>query len=348
MRHAFVLTTALLLFLWMTHTPRAVAEPAPPTEGPTAGDLQLALTLTTPAVIEPGADVLVTAVLVNTSRTRTIHVVKPGDGSEAGWREPWVHYSATRLAPDGTTHAVPEVFVGRCGLFDPNWVKDIVALAPGERLDLHSWIPDPSRALALDELGQVQIRMHYVFRGGQADRFREGGESASPQKPHVLAGAAGFEVVSAPITLTIQSPLALRARLRPAANKLRVGRASRLSDLLELAIINTSQAPVTVHSPGTPYTFAFETRPGSFLTGPVLPTPATTPQSATLAPGEALPLLGGRALFSAAGHTDGTWTPTTAGPLTVQVVYHEPGHEPELGRTKRRLVSAPVTFIVAP
>lgn|GEM_PF-4397855 len=95
---------------------------------------------------------------------------------------------------------------GRCGMFDHDWVKDIVALAPGESLDLHTWIPDPSRVLALDEVGTIRIRMHYT---SMLSKGTPGGGVG----PHPMSGLAPFEIVSNPVAITVASPLALRATL---------------------------------------------------------------------------------------------------------------------------------------
>ena len=295
--------------------------------------LVLEIALKTPAHIEPGADVKIDARLVNRSM-QPIDVVKPGDGSEVGWREPWIFYSGTRTAPDGTTHEVPSALWGRCGLFDGDWVKDIVTLRPGEALDVHTWIAEPSRALALDEAGVVTMRMHYTFLSAKNSR------TPAPVGPHRMSGVAPFEVVSNPLTLTIATPLTLQAAVRPNI-QLRVGRTVQLADVFELAIANTSNATQVITTPGTPGTFRIETRPSTYVRGLELPLPLASILKVSLAPGERLPLLGAGSRLS---RTPGTWTPEEAGTLTVYLVFEQ--HE--VGKLARRLVSLPLTITIDP
>lgn len=295
--------------------------------------LALEIALKTPTQIEPGAEVNISARLVNRG-LQPVDVVKPGDGSEVGWREPWVFYSGTRTAPDGTSHDIPTSMWGRCGFFDQDWVKDIVTLRPGEALDVHTWIPEPSQALALDVPGVVTVRLHYTYLSTKSSRV------PAPVGPHRMSGIAPFEVVSNPLTLTIASPLTLHAALRPNA-KLRVGRTVRLADVFELAVANTSSTPQVVTTPATPATFRIETRPYSYIRGLELPVPIASLSKLALAPGDRLPLLGAGARLS---RTPGTWTPEEAGTFTVYLVFDQ--HE--VGKLARRLVSPPLTVTIAP
>lgn len=295
--------------------------------------LELEIALKTPTQIEPGAEVNITARLVNRSAV-PVDVVKPGDGSEVGWREPWIFYAATRTAPDGTTHEVPSSMWGRCGLFDQDWVKDIVTLAPGEALDVHTWIPEPSRALALDEPGTVTVRMHYTYLSTKSSR------TPAPVGPHRMSGVSAFEVVSNPLTITIATPLTLHAAVHPNA-KLRVGRTVRLADIFELAVANPSTTSQVIITPGTPSTFQIETRPYSYIRGLELPVPIASVLKLAVAPGQRVPLLGAGSRLS---RTPGTWTPEEAGTFTLYFVFDQ--HE--VGKLARRLVSPPLTVTIAP
>lgn len=300
--------------------------------------LRVELRRTSPARIAPGDPVQVTARLVNRS-DRAVEVVKPSDGSEMGWREPWVYFTAERTRPDGVVEPVPKGLVGRCGLYDYDWTKDVVRLAPGASIELNTWIPEPSRMLALDGVGRVAIRMHYAF--GMAPG--KGHLGTPPERrPAPMAGVAPFEVVSDPVEVTIASPLTLEARLRPGAPALRAGKPTRLAALFDLAIVNTSDRPVEVRTPGTPTTFRLEARPDGVVVGVEGPTPVERVERVVIPPGGRLPLLGPGARFSK--RADGTWTPRDAGSVAVTLVFDEgagatPGHH---------LASAPVTVEVAP
>jgi len=311
-------------------SPVAAAAPEPP-------PLAVELVRTSPEVIEPGGDVTVTMHLVNRSAAKTVWVVRPGDGSEMGWREPWVYFSGTRLLADGSEEASSAASLARCGLFDANWPASIVALKPGERMDLHPWIPEPSRGLALDRRGAHTVRLHYAFRAGTGDRWAGGAAG-----PHALFGTAPFEIISNPINVTVRSPLALVATPAKDLPTLHVGRPVALSRLFTAAIVNDSDTPVSVTSPGTPTVFRLETRPEGYLAGVEAPTPRATPRTIALKPVERVELLGRGAPLSTAA--DGTWTPAKAGPIAIYVVFHES----EVGRLKGRLVSEPMLFDVQP
>ena len=92
------------------------AGPAPQPEH--ARDLHLVLSPVKFPWIESGENPWFEMSLVNGSRRYAYPVVEPGDGSEVGWRQPHIYFTATLTAPDGATTAVPAARYGRCGLFD--------------------------------------------------------------------------------------------------------------------------------------------------------------------------------------------------------------------------------------
>jgi hypothetical protein len=130
-----------------------------------------------------------------------VWVVKPGDGSEVGWREPWVRFEVEQNTPgpDGVVAWVRlgEPQLGRCGLYDPNWEKDAVALAAGESIPLKDWLPDPAQAFGL-KAGTYRVTVRYQFRGGATK-----GHIPASTPPKVMVGVAPYEVVSKPIELVI-------------------------------------------------------------------------------------------------------------------------------------------------
>lgn len=299
--------------------------------------LRVELTRTSRESIPPGGEVTVKARLVNRGVT-AVEVIRPGDGSEVGWREPWVRFSGQRTTPEGVNEAVPSALMARCGLYDPNWAKDVVRLVPGAAIELDTWIPTPSRALLLDRVGRVEIRMHYAF-----GRAPGKGHMGTPEETRAaLAGVDPFEVTSNPITVVIESPLRLDVRLLGGASRLRVGQQTKLSWVFAAELVNVSDRPVIVTTPGTPTTLRLEHRPNGVLLGVDGPTPLPHRDEVTIAPGGRVPLLGAGARFSKLA--DGTWTPRDAGPIDITVVFDQRG--PDSGG--QRLVSAPLRVEVAP
>jgi hypothetical protein len=159
-------------------------------------DLRLEIALDTPRRIRGGERVGVTLRLRNRSRTRTHAVVEPGDGSEIGWREPHVFFTAERETAPGTWVPVATAPYARCGLYAPDWQTSIVSLAPGRSIALSGWLADPSVMLDLRTPGRVRVRAHYAYGAGARTR----GPTTPPAQ---LAGVPAFEIVSRPITITI-------------------------------------------------------------------------------------------------------------------------------------------------
>lgn len=124
-------------------------------------------------------------------------MVKPGDGSEVGWREPWVWFEAERREGDGTWKTVAPPMLGRCGLYDPNWEKDALELAPGAALAIKDWVPDVGVAFQMKP-GTYRVVVHYAFRGGATK-----GHLPAPGPRRVMVDVAPFEVVSKPVEVTI-------------------------------------------------------------------------------------------------------------------------------------------------
>ncbi len=200
-----------------------------------ADDLRVALTLKSPATIEPGAPIELDAALVNRSRRTTHRVVKAGDGSEMAWREPFVFYSAEADTGDGIWRPVPQLKGGRCGLYDHDWEKDVVDLKPGASLKIE-WLPAAMWALDVPNSGRVRIRVHYAYRHRSTTR-----SGIDPMKSP-MGSIAPFEIVSDPVEITLR-PM-VRAALKPTGRTAKVSRDVPLRDLFELTLHGTVNAPV--------------------------------------------------------------------------------------------------------
>ena len=113
-------------------------------------------------VIEAGTQPYIEFALVNTSKTRTHKVVKPGDGSSDGRRDPWVHVTAEQRTVEGGWAAMRGHVPAGCGLFDWDWLKDVIELKPGEELKLTDWY-HPSE-FEFQYPGKVWLTGHYSYR----------------------------------------------------------------------------------------------------------------------------------------------------------------------------------------
>lgn len=280
-------------------------------------DLRLEVSPAKLGPVQAGTRVWPTATLVNTSPTVGHLVVVPSGGSEVGWREPHVYWTATIDRGDGKPVPVPEDRYARCGHFDSDWQKDVVRLGPGGRLPL-GWLYPP--LIDFQQAGRVQLRAHYSYRG-------TGGKRADPLPPARLgrmAGVPAFEIVSDPLVFEVVRPLDVRVTVkRPLKAKQEV----RLSDLLVVQLVNRSGEPVECSSP----TLSGDARLRLEIEARYGWHPELDSRSAgggvrrKLAPGGAVPLLGpgefpngldGRWVYPAPGtvkvraiYTTSTWTP---------------------------------------
>ncbi len=155
-------------------------------EGPSG--LHLRLFEPTETTVKIGERVRLRGLLTNRSRNSML-VVKPGDGSESGWREPYVYYSARRWT-DGRWQEVERQPIGRCGLYNADWTKDVVTLKPGQSLELGDWLPDLESSFKLTP-GKYRFCLHY--------RYSQGGNKESKAGfpvPTSLKGVSPYEVRS--------------------------------------------------------------------------------------------------------------------------------------------------------
>jgi len=204
-------------------------------------DLALQLALKSPTTIQVGEHVDVNIVLRNQSYDTAYPVVASGDGSEAGWREPYIYFTATLDIGNGVSKPVPPAFYARCGNFDRNWQKDARVLEPGEELPLDIGSSRPSTMLKFEEPGHVRLVAHYSYRAGIVARSANQVVVAG-----LMAGVPAFELVSAPVefdvirlldlVLTVKAPLPVKAK-------------AKISDLFDIRLVNRSKQPVEISSP---------------------------------------------------------------------------------------------------
>lgn len=125
-------------------------------------------------------------------------IVLPGDGSDAGWRDPVISFTAFIDEGDGCWKPMPRAAVGRCGLFDPDWSDEIVRVKAGTSRAL-----DPLWAWPHFEWkkGKVRLFVHYTWTGGTAEKGRSAGTRSID--PGAMAKEKPFELVSNALELEI-------------------------------------------------------------------------------------------------------------------------------------------------
>lgn len=310
--------------------PIAAAGDHVPTREAIERDLVLEATLTTPSTIQPGKPVRVKSRIVNRSKTETYKLVRPGDGSECGWREPHVFFSAETLSPRGRRLPVPKREIGRCGMFDATWQDDVIELKPGDSLDLHSWMPAAHYALDFQQAGPTEVRLHYQYRRGTAARGGKTGKRPVDRGP--MGAVPPFDLVSKPLRLNVVRVLEVRLEV---TGTLKVGRSGRLSDVLRLSIRNKSNDPVAVSAQEVTFTLSPFPR-GSALFSDAKDIPASGKRKSPRLLGGSTRRWSGRSGWQEL--TDWQLTPKQAGALKVVAEWSKTGGGPRY-RSEPVLVS---------
>src|SRR5262249_54894349 len=140
----------------------------------------------------------ITLTLENTSKTKSYFVVKAGDGSEVGWREPFVHFTAEQMTL-GKWEAAAQHGIGRCGLYGNEWWKDVVELKPGAKLVVaNSW----NATFRMPPAGtELRITGYYEYRGGMNKSFQQ-----PVEKRGLMGDAPKFTLVSNVVELEVARP----------------------------------------------------------------------------------------------------------------------------------------------
>ncbi|MCI0701413.1 MAG: hypothetical protein L0241_10065 [Planctomycetia bacterium] len=263
-------------------------------------------------IIEAGTQPFIHFKLVNTSKTRTHKVVKPGDGSEVGWRDPWVHVTAEQRTVEGKWSAMQKLSYGRCKLFDYDWPKDVIELKPGEELVLKDWY-DPGH-WEFQFPGKVRLIGHYEYRavGGKNGKPRPDAERGA------MAGVPRFAIHSEPVEFTVVRPLDVRVKVK---KSLKVGVEMKASEVIEITVTNTSDKRQTV---GNVSQNGYGVGIGLYeelATQLAFKNVPVYSELKFLEPGETVTVFGGGAFASSA---DGPWKGLKAGTTRVRVSYSIP------------------------
>jgi hypothetical protein len=184
------------------------------------------------------------AELVNRG-ARAHWVVRANDGSDMGWREPHVYYTAEAEEAPGVWRAVSErTDFFRCGNYASNWRQDVVELAPGASIPLDDFL-DPSLGLDFARSGRVRIFAHYDYSGGKKASWDWDRRLAPPPPlPDELANGGPFSLVSAPVELRVRVDTSLEIGLVARRRQIRVGERARFGALFDVWVVNRSSAPL--------------------------------------------------------------------------------------------------------
>ena len=169
---------------------------APPLQEQVEADLRLELVLTSPAELRRGERPAFDLRLVNTSKTRTHQVVRPGVGSETGFREPLVRVDVDGPRPVRRRVCGNDLLERALAAAGYDWTKDIVAVPPGRTLGFGPWRPPLDRDRFAP--GRYTFAARYEVRtaGEPPAEFGRG------PKPGAWTGPA-FTLTSKPVVVVV-------------------------------------------------------------------------------------------------------------------------------------------------
>lgn len=193
-------------------------------------DLVLTIRRTTSEAFEIDRNPRFEIVLENTSSSKTHLVVLPSDGSESNWREPHAFFTVERRdSPSSSWVTAPPQRMLRCGNYDQDWGKDVVALEPGKKVVL-PWF-EFYRQWELDGASDVRITAHYAY-GDHARDLRK--------VPPALHATPAYAIASKPIELPIDPAMTLELTWKGVLPK----RGEPLSKSVDVTATNRSSTPI--------------------------------------------------------------------------------------------------------
>ncbi|MCI0588150.1 MAG: hypothetical protein L0323_15070 [Planctomycetes bacterium] len=201
----------VLVLIAASRTPvRARLGPAPPQAPPPGSregierDLAVEVRLKTPDRVQPWWPIWFDSFLVNRSKERTYPFVRPGNGSDAGWREPHVFCTTEFETGDGAWREAPREGGARCGNYSADWRGDVAILGPGESIPLE-WIRGPSFREVVGAK-RLRFRVHYDYGAKPAKAAWWNPPLPLPEGLGDMVGVTPFEVVSPPVELEVLAP----------------------------------------------------------------------------------------------------------------------------------------------
>lgn len=197
-----------LMFLLVVASYPAIAQP--PSQEELESSLQIRYTFSK-RVLQPWDRCEVSAEIVNTSQTDTLHVVLPGDGSASGRREPKIWIETERLN-DGEWIPVHDYGGGWfCGFYDADWISSVRTLKPNQSIAMsgNNFVGGGVRSLAT---GVYRQRLVYHFRGNIPSRPTQ---ALEPEGYGLMTGYPEHTLRSEPVEFVIpDAPLSIRIDLK--------------------------------------------------------------------------------------------------------------------------------------
>lgn len=139
------------------------------------------------AELSPGQHGMSTLTITN-GGTKTVRLVVPGDGSEAGWRTPVLTWVAKRNGKPAK-----EREGGLCGMMNPIDPSEVFELAPGQSRSIAEWVGGPNV-----EPGTYEVELHYKNDPTLATR-----KGAGTGVEALLAATDACEVVTKSVHMTL-------------------------------------------------------------------------------------------------------------------------------------------------
>lgn len=257
---------------------------------------------------------LVVLTLVNTSKTFTYAVLKPGAGCDIGKREPHVSFTAEQRSWKGVWEPTESLGFAGCGLYGVGAKDEVLDLKPGEKLPITG---DGFHGHFQQFRYPSSVRMvgHYDYLVGQ---------TKGPFAREPVAGMRGmqpFKLVSNPVEFEVVQPLNLQVKVK---RPLKVGEKVKISDILEVMLTNATGELLALPALGEGSDSRLKINFNSRLlaTDPsvnVFAGPAGA--KVELKADETAPLLGPGQLANGA---DGWWRGREAGKFSISVEYSTP------------------------
>ena len=281
------------------------------------------------ARVRPAEAIRLQATLVNRSEDRTHKIVDPGPGSELGFVEPFVYYTARYQPHDGEARTIePEFRVGMCGLGDYRWIPRVRDLGPGASLEFGNRMASATMTLDVKQPGRYDLRVHYEYRRKGTSEVLPMADPKGELGP--MKSIPRFKISSEPVRFDVVRPFEVFVGV---TGKLEKGVRTQLSRLVTVRVENWSKEPLTIAN--NKLKLRVELLPGS--SARIQREPMAMPAivlTKTLQPGEGFTAIGPEG-----GWFDEEWTSRDGGAIKLRVV--ATGHAPNAAAVASHAVTLP-------
>lgn len=105
--------------------------------------------------------------LNNESTDKEYLIIKPSDGSESAWREPYIYFKI-ELKKDKEWLPLKAGLTLRCGLFDADWQKDVFRLQANQKEQIYEMaFANILAGFEIPSNGIIRIQAYYDYKQGQ-------------------------------------------------------------------------------------------------------------------------------------------------------------------------------------